>query len=328
LAIVNRVDLDGRDYSGTSGVPGELRFVFGAYNKNIAGEPPQNAAVILEYRLPNTRPPRMWAQMFHGLSGLAFGSSFNTSLQNLTDLVVEPNAQPGRPNAGSAIGQIRTNENAFDPRPVAQKQWELRQFALPCAGGTCLLDQVPVSQTPSKALNNSATLTSFLSANAAAAATATHVVPPGMLGGSALSELGVNLLVWNTAPDPVTGVYALADPNNPTRSYDARHGFAISTCTGCHYAETQNQNKQFHIGTRPKGMIAPMSPFLDRTLATTSGALPTDYQLVSDPNPDSYDTVNGIEYQFQYNEIWRRSCEVRRLLAGLTTPFTTPTGHH
>lgn len=324
LGIVNRIDLDGRDYAGNNGAPGELRFAYGAFNQ--AAGSPVNAAVILEYQYPNTFPPSWWAAMFHNLSSFAsFDASYKSNLQNLTQQVVGPFAQPGRSNNGASIGQVRTNENAFDSRAPSLKQWEFRQFALPCASGTCNLAQVPVSQTPSLSANNTVSLTNWMVANQSTLATSRHVVPPSMLAGSALSLGGTNALVWNTTQDMSTGFFTLVNPGNAPLSYAVRHNYAFATCTGCHYQETSNQLQQFHIAPRNAGAAAAVSGFLNRTI--NAGNLPTDYLQVSDPNPDSFDNINGIPLYFLYNEIWRRSCEVRRVLANIQTPFTSATGH-
>jgi hypothetical protein len=323
LAIANRIDLDGRDYSGLSGAPGELRFAFGAFNRGTGA--PVNAAVILEYQYPNTFPPSWWAMMFHNMSTQAFGSSFASSLQsNVTNLVVEPGAWPGKPNNGSAIGQVRTNENAFSNQPLSSRQWEFRQFALPCTSGSCNLAQVPVSQTPPLPVNNSTDLTNFMTANQTDLASSHHVVPTSMLGGSALSLPGANALVWNTTPT-IDGTFTLVNSTDKPLSYNVRHNFAFATCNGCHYQETANQNQQFHIAPRFAGSVAAVSGFLDRTL--NAGAVPADYLQVADPNPDSFDLDNGIPFYLFYNEIWRRSCEVRRVLANIQAPLTTATGH-
>jgi hypothetical protein len=322
-AIVNRIDLDGRDYSGQNGAPGELRFVFGAIN--TANQQPVNAAMILEYRFPDTLPPFLWAILFHQLSSADFGPAFASQLQSLTDMVVETGAQPGGPNGGSSIGQVRTNENAFD---VAQ-QWEFRQFGLSCTVGPCSLAQVPVSQTPSTGINNTQLLTNFLVSNKDAIRTSHHVVPPSILGGSSLSFNQVRAVIWNTADDG-NGGHTLVDPSDPDFSYNVRHNFAFSTCNGCHYLETLNQNQNFHVAPRAAGRKAQLSSFLGTSLAPdpANPGYPSNSLEVPDPNPDSFDIANGTPYYFQYNEIWRRSCEIRRVLAGIPSPFTTPTGHN
>lgn len=328
LAISNRIDLDGRDYQGNGGAPGEMRFAFGIFNTANPTLASGNAEFILEYQYPKSFPPSWWMSMLHSLSGMNFGASYLSQLQSVTDLVVGPNAATGRPN-NSSIGQIRTLENSFDS--TTARQWEFRQFALPatCTTG-CLLAQVPVSQTPPTTDNNTQALTDWLTANQTAISTSHHVVPSSMLAGSSLSPQLPNSTIWNTTTDINTG-HTLVKPSDPSFSYNVRHNFAFSTCNGCHYLETNNSSSLlFHINPRAPGAASALSPFLARTVTPdpSNGGLPQDYLQVPDPNPDSFDILNGIPYYFQYNEIWRRACEIRRINAGLTTPFTTPTGHN
>lgn len=330
-AIVNRIDLDGRDYAG-NGAPGELRFVFGAFDVTKVDKPRLNAAVILEYHFPPSFPSFEWARSFHQLSSLSFESQFITQLQNITNYVVEPNVWGERPN-GSAIAQVRTNENEFDPNIItSSKVWEFRQFALstctdPNLTGSCLT-QVPVSQTPPNKENdhtdpNKVWLTEFLIANQNLALTSRHVVPPERLGGSSLSPQGAAAFVWNTKVDinDPNGLRVLVDPNDIPKSLGVRHGFAFSTCNGCHYLETQIQTQQFHIAPRNAIDTSVLSNFIKLNVSTT------DYDEVPDPNPESEYWNGGVLY-FRYNEIWRRACEVRRLLSGSSIPWSTPTGHH
>jgi hypothetical protein len=328
LAISNRIDLDGRDYNGNNGAPGELRFAFGNFNTANPAQVSGNAEVILEYHFPNSFPPFWWAFMFHNLSRItiAFGPSFSSELQSLTDLVVGPNAQPGGPNNGSSIGQIRTDENAFD----AGRQWEFRQFALalPCTSGSCLLAQVPVSQTPPTIDNNTPALTTFLTDNQAAISTSSHVVPPSMLGGASLSPQLPNSTVWNTTGDSTNG-YTLVNPLDRRFSFYVRHFFAFSTCIGCHYRETDNSaTLLFHINPRVPNVQSQLSNFLNMTALTDPATDPNNKQQVPDPNDESYDPFNEPTLYSDYNEIWRRACEIRRVFAGIQTPFTTATGHH
>jgi len=337
LAVVNRIDMDGRSYDGTGGTPGELRFAFGgfgAFDTTTPTSSPINATVIFEYQYPAMNfPPSWWASVFHGLSTVPFGASFSSQLQGLTDQVVETNAWPTKVN-GSALGQLRTNENAFDTRGPSARQWEFRQFALggcPSGTGICL-NQAPVSQTPSNSLNNTQELTDYLTMNKDAAVTSTHVVPSTMLGGSSLSDRGPTALVWNTILDVDTGYHKLIDssPGHVLPSLQARHGFAFATCNGCHYQETLNQLQQFHIGPREVDQVAPLSGFLTRTLqpSTVNANQPLDYLPVNDPNLDSQDLNGGIILYFNYNEIWRRACEMRRVYSDIQNPFTTAIGHH
>jgi hypothetical protein len=346
LAIVNRVDLSGGAY-GVAGTPGELRFVFGAFTKNPAASPLEkaiNASVILEYKLPLVHPfpevsSQMWASNFHQLSStsLAFPSAqYNNTLQGITNSVVEP--QAGLPN-GSAIGQIRTNENAFQliqaPQTELDRQWEFRQFALSCTTTPCQLQQVPVNQTPPTyppvnppigtpptLANNTSALTDYLKANISDLLSSRHIVPQDKLGGSSLSVKGNTAVLWNTQTDLMSGAPVLVSAD-PLTAFTVRHNFAFSTCNGCHYLETQNQSSGFHIIPRNKGAATQVSSFLKGTLSTTN------YIEFQDPDFFDYDQDTGGPYlQPRYNEILRRSCEIRRVLTGNPTPFSTPTGHH
>jgi hypothetical protein len=270
--------------------------------------------------------------MFHNLSGANFGPAFSTQLQSVTDLVVGPNtqsggAQPGNPNNGSSIAQIRTDENAFD----IGRQWEFRQFELLCTTGSCPLSQVPVSQTPPTIDNNSQSLTDFIINNRVTISSSLHVVPSSMLGASSLSPQLPNSTVWNTTGDSFNG-YTLADPSDRILSFNVRHNFAFSTCNGCHYLETANTTQLlFHINPRAPGAEAPLSEFLNKTTLADPGNPgypdPNNRQQIPDPNFELYDPFNGQLY-FEYNEIWRRACEIRRIFSGSPTPFTTATGHH
>lgn len=144
LAIVNRMDL--RDLS--RGTAGEGRFVFGVLG---AGGRRLPFTLILEYRLPARTPAQVqaWATRWHGLAGFAPGSAdFNSRLEAITTAFARRGAEPGRPN-GSALGQIRSNENALN------LLWELREFRIEANGH---LRQVPVGLTPDKGRNASAEL--------------------------------------------------------------------------------------------------------------------------------------------------------------------------
>jgi hypothetical protein len=98
-----------------------------------------------------------------------------------------------------------------------------------------------------------------------------------------------------------------------------RHNFAIATCNGCHYQETNNVGQSFHIKPREAGIRAELSPFEATLTDTPNNAVPTYYLTVPDPTDDTS--------SFHYNEPWRRKCEIRRVLSGETLSFTTATGH-
>jgi hypothetical protein len=327
--------MDGRDYAG-NGTPGELRFVFGAFNKtaNPADPPPINATVILEYHFPPIHQPFIWASMFKKLGKLDFGDpQFLSQLDTITSRVVEPNVWMTKPNT-SAIAQIRTNENAFDGAAVSSnRKWEFRQFALlPCSSGVCQLAQVPVSQTPPTSKNKTLELTDFLSNKQNLISTGAHVVDPALLGGSSLTlpgnMPGNNAVLWNTVTDPNTGFSVLVNPSEHQFSYQVRHQFAFGTCNGCHYLETENTLAFFHIKPRFANSPSTLSQFLSTALTDDVAPMGETEAIFSfqDPNPESEDQGDARPL-FKYNEIWRRACELTRVRSGNSTPLTTPTGH-
>lgn len=87
-----------------------------------------------------------------------------------------------------------------------------------------------------------------------------------------------------------------------------RHNFAIATCNGCHYQETNNVGQSFHIKPRDAGIRADLSPFESTQTDSGNNTSPTYYQLVPDPADSSH--------SFLYNEPWRRKGEIRRVLMG------------
>src|SRR5262249_51208324 len=123
LAIVNRIDLRDLD----KGQAGEGRFVFGVLDPFGF---PQSFTVIVEYQLPAATQQDVldWAASWHALSSHPFPSEeYNAALEALTLRFSGRNAAPGKPN-GSALGQLRTNEIALEPR------WQLREFTLGADG--------------------------------------------------------------------------------------------------------------------------------------------------------------------------------------------------
>ncbi|GEN05875.1 hypothetical protein SAMN05443572_1021005 [Myxococcus fulvus] len=230
LAIVNRIDLRSE---GTHS--GEGRFVFGVTTPSGLDLP---FTVILEYMLPGDGPEdiQRWARDWHELGSLPLGSPlYNAKLQALTDRFTEPFVAQGR-FMGSAIHQVRTNENALNPL------WELREFHFGPNG----LVPSPVALTPELSLNNSPRLASFVQENTAAILAGTHEVPSlyqgqAFVAGSAMTPFG---LTWS-----VPG----ADP-------EVRHRFSLNTCNGCHAGETQTPF--LHVFPRSAGAPAFLSPFL------------------------------------------------------------------
>ena len=348
LAIVNRIDMAGSVDNSTGGPsPGELRFVFGAFNKASPSLAPVLATAILEYRFPNTQTALEWATLFHSLSAVDLPSTpptgtdttpFASQLQAITDLVVEPNAQPGNPSNGSTIHLVRTNEIAFDPTPSPGAQWEFRQFGLACACTLCQLSQVPVSQTPSTSANPTrdnpiASVSDFLVAHQVEISTWRHIVPTSILGGSSLSPGSPDSVIWAADPNPLPvpdpAVLGPSDYDTALK-FNAlvRHNFAFATCNGCHDIETNNQNQLFHIAPRDSTATSSLSGFLGlaSALQSTDGQQASNSLTVTDP-ANTFD-ASGSAIEFLYNEPWRRSCEIRRILDGGTVAFTTAIGHN
>ncbi|MCP3102847.1 hypothetical protein LZ198_28615 [Myxococcus sp. K15C18031901] len=230
LAIVNRLDLR---QEGTHA--GEGRFVFGITD---AQGNPMPFTVILEYVLPGDGPEdiQRWARDWHELGQIPLGTpAYNAKLQALTDRFTGAFVAPGR-FRGSAISQVRTNENSLEPL------WELREFHFGPTG----LAPAPLALTPDTFLTGSNQVVTFIQENLADVMAGTHQVPPlfhdqPFQAGSSLAPF---FFLWD-AP----GV----DP-------EARHRFALNTCNGCHTGETQT----FFLHVFPRFATQPSgpSPFL------------------------------------------------------------------
>jgi hypothetical protein len=233
LAIVNRFDLRNLD----RGDAGEGRFVFAFLDGGL----PIEATIIFEYALPAASEADVarWARAFHALGALAFSEEYNVALQALTESFTGRGARPAATN-GSAIAAVRTNEIAFGD----DGNWELREFALSRASG--MLEPRPVELTPDLGLNGTDALARFVNANAAAILLDQHTVPDlfggrPFRGGASLNDGSV----W-AAP-------GILDP-------EARHHFALNTCSGCHLVETGTTF--LHVGPRLTGSASRLSGFL------------------------------------------------------------------
>ncbi|MFO0755403.1 MAG: hypothetical protein U0359_02865 [Byssovorax sp.] len=292
LAIVNRVDMD-----GDGGAEG--RFVFGLDDAATGAMTQFSGTFILEYKLPTTSTAQTWAQDFHALGALSFGSTYNAQLQAITDRFVKPGVTAGNPNAGSALGQLRTNEVAFGA------QWEMREFHL-CQPGIvandCLLQPFQTANTPDPSKVGSSALSTWIFANRSAIAAETATMSKPLEGAASAEGTGLgsgsNFTYWQ-------------DPTG-TLTADGRHLFGLMTCNGCHTAETDTSFT--HIQPRQAGKPAKLSPFL------ATSADPSASQSVSDPA--------GTGTTFLFNEPYRRVCETRRVLAGSATHYTTRSGAH
>ncbi|WP_437624174.1 hypothetical protein [Sorangium sp. So ce1151] len=331
LAIVNRVDLAGPSYGADN--PGEARFVFGMLNlsgsgggggkggKLVATQPALQPAdalaakglpvdpaesqlqgealkgtVILEYRIPKGQPQVEWTQRWHELSSLGLGApEYNHQLQNITDLFSLQGSDPSRPNLGNSIGQVRTNEIALGD------SWELREFSLQGVDSFAQLNTT-TAQSPDDSQNGSTPLDGWMIANEPDIMNVDHVVPTEFLGGVS-HEAGV---VFGTSTVPAL------DPH-------ARHHFAVQMCNGCHNDEIQD-TAFTHIGTRGLGSIAPLSAFLGQSPAAdpSLNGLPASVHIVPDAMSPSV--------LREYNEPWRRTCEITRILNGDPDPYTRRSG--
>ena len=144
LAILPRVDLrepvaGKNEIDGPFVNAGEARFVFGAVvppgwpSAGLLPGPTTGGGckllpftVIFEYGVPMNSCPdvRRWANDWRALNTMPYGSPpYLFHLESLTRAFTDRNRDPSKP-FGSALNQLRTNENAFDPL------WELREFQL------------------------------------------------------------------------------------------------------------------------------------------------------------------------------------------------------
>ncbi|MBJ6762686.1 hypothetical protein JGU66_18120 [Myxococcaceae bacterium JPH2] len=231
LAIVNRMDLR------KEGVfAGEGRFVFGVTDSFGNALP---FTVILEYVLPGGSADEIqrWARDWHELGRIGVGNpGYNEKLEALTARFTQSFVARGA-YLGSAIHQVRTNENALDPF------WELREFHLGAGG----LEPAHVALTPDLIFNGSPILTDYVNQNMSSVLAESHTFPEDLfenqplLAGSALTPFN---FVWTVQSVP----------------NEARFKLSVNTCNGCHSGET---NTVFlHVRPRGEGQASALSPFL------------------------------------------------------------------
>ncbi|QSQ17678.1 hypothetical protein [Myxococcus landrumensis] len=230
LAIVNRMDL-----RKEGEFAGEGRFVFGVTDP--VGNP-LPFTVILEYVLPGGSPDEIqrWARDWHELGRIGVGSpEYNEKLEALTGRFTKSFVARGA-HLGSAIHQVRTNENALAPF------WELREFHLSPGG----LTPSSVALTPILFWDRKSTLADYVNLNMSSILTETHTVP----------EFFDN--------QPFLAGSSFTFPNSgwivPGVSTEARHKFSLNTCSGCHGGETRTLF--LHVHPRFEGQSSALSPFL------------------------------------------------------------------
>jgi hypothetical protein len=188
-------------------------------------------------------------------------------LRAITNDFSGPDRDPRRPN-GNALNQLRTNEVAtqgarrFDAEaPLSVPQfWELREFRLSSSTGR--LEQHTVNLEPSRDFDiarsafvspmgtRSTELASWLIANEEPILASRQVMPPALLGNSALIG-SAPFGAWGKASNG--GPHSLVTADDPAvRVPDrVRDEFALDTCAGCHRHESSTPTPHFmHVSDR------------------------------------------------------------------------------
>ncbi len=338
LAIANRIDLrpNGSEISPYINLPdaaktaGEGRFVFGfvelkaPYNNMQASQKldeagAKEAQIILEYAMPTASKTRIsWAKDWLALNvpttTLIEQEAYKVKLTAITEGFTTKNKFSGRPNYGNAINNVRTNEIAFQSLNN-EKRWSFRQFQLKCPPqnpncGTNArqLVNLQLDQTPLNNHQDSPELLAFLSANEPAILKLAHVVPGFAANnvpfgaGESFSRKFNFQFQW--------AFNSLEQGNiDVLKAADVRRMFAISTCNGCHYHETNTQTNQ-HVKNRAKGSASLLSQFLQRK----------PLEVFNIPTSDGADSV-------LFSEPTRRLCELFHTQSGATKTLTLATGH-
>jgi hypothetical protein len=249
LAIVNRLDLRSQAaYGGTSG--GELRFVF-THAGADCDDDGSVFNVIFEFGIPaaSCLNLKALAGQWKALDALALGSpQYNAALEAITEQVVAANAGGSKPN-GSALNQLRTNENRLDDTGDGL-DWQMREFRIDAT--THLLGQTTTTQTPDSLTEFGSTFADYVNEHAPAINLDDYVVPLRYPTLANPFRAGASFLSFGTFWD---GTVA-----HPIVDRDARHKASLNTCNGCHSRETDTAFT--HVGKAPFGTEAPLSGFL------------------------------------------------------------------
>lgn len=293
-AIVNRVDL--RSASGyAAGDAGECRFVFCAYDLDTGAHLPMT--VIFEYGVPLSRCPQIkgWAQRWHQLGGLPFGSAYNTELEKLTDVVALANANPSKPN-GSALNQLRSN-NFIGPG-----DWTLREWQITGAGVSPNdLTAVTTKQTPADSKVLTPDLANYINTYEADILAGSHTIP--------LSFPGATPFLSGKSRVPAVGTPSF--PGSPIGSFfwdtagiannDARHCFSLNTCNGCHGGEAGT-----HLP--PVGPLSSGTPSFVHIAERNSGTESHLSRFLTGTGSSLNDPVSGVPRVF--NDLHRRAADL------------------
>ena len=254
LAITPRVDLR----SGTAnpygpGQPqdgGELRFIFGAVSPL---NPCQvlDFSLIIEYGVPidTCKELRRWARAWRDLDDLdAWGfdgleiAEYLQQLEDLTTQVTEAGANPDKPS-GSALNQLRTNENDLHANETGSNNWRIREFHLAENG---LLEQATTAATPAHLFRNVEPEHEWF--DSLILKPSIPAAPRWMRHfetGEEVRFLGAESVVGFPHDDNAWGFVSLLDFSDEGRS-DQRHRRSLQTCAGCH-GDREVGTPQAHI---------------------------------------------------------------------------------
>lgn len=236
LAIVFRPDL-----ATTKGF-GELRFVFGAIDKN--GDAP-DLGIIFEFSLtPSSRYPtkKSWFEAFASLSNASNHKDYLNKLSTLVDSGTEPSGGLTR------LAKLRTNDQFFG------QGWDLREFVVDQARAKISTHEV--DKTPDFALARAkqAKLVNWINRNSKFILANDYSLPKEFRSASAFFL--DDQFQW------------LKDSGIEE---DVRQKFAENTCSGCHGGETNTSF--FHIRPRQADDEAIISDFLKRNIQERSEIL-------------------------------------------------------
>lgn len=264
LAIVTRLDLrQNAGYSGGNSA-GEARFVF---NLLDASGDPTEFLLIFEYGLAAKDCAAVldWANRFHHLGTIPFGSGYNSALQAITDSFTAIGAAPKKPN-GSAINQVRTND-FFLAQPWELREFQLTPSILSSRSAITPLLMATVAQTAANSHQQTANLANYVNADTSALLNGTHLVPLSFGGNPFRGGASRHTLEfgWDGPPPACTSI----------ASSDARHVFSLNTCNGCHGGETDTVFK--HVEPRAPGSAAELSDFLTGGGTTDLCGIPRNF---------------------------------------------------
>lgn len=262
LAIVNRIDLAGNPSYGHIG-GAEGRFVFGVLGPGCAT---RSFTVIVEYGVPRRTCSslRQWALAWEALDAMTPGTTaYNAALEALTQQFASANADPGK-LAGSALDQLRSDENALHAPGEEQPQWELREFTLQPTAAGVRLREATVKQTPDGKFNGAhgggraGDLATWVNAHQPEILAGAHTVPdllPFPPGDGFLGAATLNFF------NPINGMFQHDFwTASGIASNAARHKLSLATCNGCHGAESGTSF--LHVRPAASGSPASLSGFL------------------------------------------------------------------